>query len=132
MCLKGAGKYDTDLLYPVTIAADDAYVYASFITKVENKDMFYYVFAFESENYFYTVNFVCLNQDRGTFEPAFRSWIESVKIVDGYAESNVQYDLINDVSTYRINNFTINMKSGLQKMDINVSTKMGFENPNLL
>ncbi len=125
LCLKGAGKYDTDLLYPVTIAGDDAYVYASFITKVENKDMFYYVFAFESENYFYTVNFVCLNQDRGTFEPAFRSWVESVKIVDGYAESNVQYDLINDVSTYRINNFTINMKSGLQKMDINVSLADG-------
>ena len=114
VCLYSVDKFDDSLIYKPTDTR--AYAYASYV----DKEKFYYVFAFEGANNFYCVNFVCWENEREVYEPAFVSWINSVKIVDDYVEEvenepYAQNELLTDVDTYQKDCFTIKLKSGLEE-----------------
>jgi len=80
-CLQSI-ESDVEMLSDIIIADEckAKCVYTCYAIKQNDTKNFYMLFAYESKDYFYCVQFVCNANDKDTFAPAFRLWADTVVI----------------------------------------------------
>jgi len=86
LCLDGVTVAKV-MVYPVT--EQNGYAYSAYSSALDNHKTFHMVYAYQSQNYFFCVNFVCFEEVRHTFEPAFMKWADSVTVWDYNATNSL-------------------------------------------
>ncbi len=80
-CLQSI-ESDVEMLSKITIAdkCNAKCVYTCYAIEQKDTKNFYMLFAYESKDYFYCIQFVCNEKDKDTFALAFRLWADTVVI----------------------------------------------------